>query len=41
MKEFIAYLRNYHILSQQQQENSSRLIDISKKFHNKAKIQIL
>jgi len=40
MKEFIADLRNYHTLSLQQQENSSRLIDISKKFHNKAKIQI-
>jgi len=38
MKEFIAYLRNYHILSPQQQDNSSRLIDISKKFHAKAKI---
>lgn len=40
MKGFIADLRNYHILSPQQQENSLRLIDISKKFHNKAKIQI-
>jgi len=40
MKGFIADLRTYHILNPQQQENSSRLIDISKKFHHKAKIQI-
>jgi hypothetical protein len=40
MKGFIADLRNYHTLSPQQQENSSRLIDISKKFHKKAKIPI-
>ena len=38
MKEFIADLRNYHILSPRQQENSSRLFDISKKFLQKAKI---
>lgn len=40
MKEFIGHLRNYHILSPLQQENSSRLINVSQKFHKKAKIRI-
>jgi hypothetical protein len=38
MEEFIANLRNYHILSPSQQKNATRLTEISHKFHKAAKL---
>jgi len=39
MEMFFSDLRNYHILSTPQQENVSRLTEISEKFHTKAGIR--